>query len=270
MKSWLQLNDLWHLVSSQKKKPAAKPQILNSKGQVISKAVDVDEDKLERWEIKAERTAGALKTCMSHNVKVLIQDYEDDPILIWDTLKMSFIQQWTAPCFNAYHALLSVKKSDSEALDSLINRVDEQIRVIKSLSPSSFTLNNLYDDTHSSSQPPSCPTYALFFHLCLTHLLMKKSLMAMTLPPPMRPQWLHTEKPATMQAILSALPSLTHLLMLCHLMFGRPSFTIKMSMSSLGPLMRTLGIPQLSNSPPLWLPCFPSGCSSRHMQDPQS
>ena len=58
---------------------------------------------------------------------------------------MSFIQQWTAPRFNAYHTLLSVKRSDSETLDSLINRVDEQIRVIKSLSPSSFTLDNLYD-----------------------------------------------------------------------------------------------------------------------------
>jgi hypothetical protein len=50
------------------------------------------------------------------------------------------------PCFNAYHALLSVEKSESELLDSLINRVDEHIRVIKPLSPASFTLNNLYDE----------------------------------------------------------------------------------------------------------------------------
>ena len=62
------------------------------------------------------------------------------------TLRASFIQQQTAPHFNAYHALLSVEKSDSEGLDSLINRVDEQIRVIKSLSPSSFTLDDLYDE----------------------------------------------------------------------------------------------------------------------------
>ena len=50
------------------------------------------------------------------------------------------------PCFNAYHVLLSVDESDSEALDSLINRVDEQIRVIKSLSPFSFTLDDLYNE----------------------------------------------------------------------------------------------------------------------------
>ena len=146
MKSWLQLNGLWRLVSGQEKKPAAKSEIKDSNGQVVSKAVALDEDKLERWEVKAERAAGALKTWMSHDVKVLIRDCEDNPILIWETLKTSFIQQRTAPRFNAYHALLSVEKSDSEALDSLINRVDEQIRVIKSLSPSSFTLDDLYDE----------------------------------------------------------------------------------------------------------------------------
>jgi hypothetical protein len=47
MKSWLQLNGLWHLVSGQEKKPVAKPEVKDSKGQVISKAVDVDEEKLE-------------------------------------------------------------------------------------------------------------------------------------------------------------------------------------------------------------------------------
>ena len=91
MKSWLQLNGLWCLVSGQEKKPATKPEIKDSKGQVVSKVVTLDEDKLERWEIKAEQAAGALKTCMSHDVKVLIWDCEDDPILMWDTLRASFI-----------------------------------------------------------------------------------------------------------------------------------------------------------------------------------
>ena len=54
MKFWLQLNGLWRLISGQEKKPAAKPEIIDSQGKVVSKAVDVDEDKLERWEIKVE------------------------------------------------------------------------------------------------------------------------------------------------------------------------------------------------------------------------
>src|ERR1700743_469139 len=146
IKSWLQLNGLWRLVSGLEKKPASKPEIKDSSGAVLSAAVALDEDKLERWEIKAERAAGALKTPMSQDISVLIRDCEDDPILIWETLRTSFIQQRTAPRFNAYHALLSVQKNDSESLEGLINRVDEQIRVIKSLSPSSFTLDNLYDE----------------------------------------------------------------------------------------------------------------------------
>ena len=82
MKSWLQLNGLWHLISGQEKKPAAKPEIKDYKSQVVSKVVTLDEDKLERWEVKAEPAARALKTYMSHDIKVLIWDCEDDPILI--------------------------------------------------------------------------------------------------------------------------------------------------------------------------------------------
>ena len=131
VKSWLQLNGLWHLVSGLEKKPVAKPEISDSSGSVITPAVALDKDKLEPWEIKAEMAAGALKTAMSPDIRVLIRDCEDDPLLIWDTLKISFIQQRTEPHFNAYHALLSVEK-DSESVEGLINRIDEQIRVIKS------------------------------------------------------------------------------------------------------------------------------------------
>ena len=110
IKSWLQLNGLWHLVSGQEKKPAAKPEITDSSGSVITPAVALDEDKLEQWEIKAEKAAGALKTAMSPNIRVLIRDCEDDHLLIWDNLKTSFIQQRAAPCFNVYHALLFVER----------------------------------------------------------------------------------------------------------------------------------------------------------------
>jgi hypothetical protein len=114
VKSWLQLNGLWRLVSGSEKKPTGKPEVLDSRGTVVTAAVPPDEDKLERWEVKAERAAGALKTVMSHELRVLIRDCEDDPIMIWDTLKASFVQQRTAHRFNAYHTLLSTQKDDSD------------------------------------------------------------------------------------------------------------------------------------------------------------
>src|SRR5258708_14792430 len=146
MKSWLQLNGPWCLVSGLERKPVGRAEVKDAHGNVVTPAADVDEDKLEGWEIKAEKAAGALKTAMFPDVKVLIRDGEDDPIFIWDTLKTSFIQPRTAPRFNAFHALLSVQKLDSESLEGLINRVDEHIRIMKSLSPNFFTMDNLYDE----------------------------------------------------------------------------------------------------------------------------
>ena len=46
MKAWLQLNGLWRLVSGSEKKPAGKPEVLDSKGAVITAAVPPDEDRL--------------------------------------------------------------------------------------------------------------------------------------------------------------------------------------------------------------------------------
>jgi transposase InsO family protein len=146
MKDWLQMQSLWRLVNAQELKPVAIPATLDADGKLISPAVPLDADKLEKWEIKAEKAAGAIRSTISHDLKVLIRDCEDDPCLIWSTIKNSFVQQRTAPRFNAYHALLSMEKAENESLDALINRVDQQIRTIKSLSPSDFDLDDLYDE----------------------------------------------------------------------------------------------------------------------------
>src|SRR5882762_8467586 len=128
MKDWLQMQGLWQLVTGVEKKPKS------------------DEEKIEKRENKAEKAAGAICSAVSAALKVHIRDCEDDPVKIWSTLKDAFIQQRTAPRFNAYQSLLSIQKEENEPLDALINRVDQQIRVIKSLSPDSFTLDNLYDE----------------------------------------------------------------------------------------------------------------------------
>jgi hypothetical protein len=59
------------------KELAPKPEVKNSAGAVISPAVPVDEDKLELWEIKAERAARALKTTISSDLRVPIRGCED-------------------------------------------------------------------------------------------------------------------------------------------------------------------------------------------------
>lgn len=104
------------------------PQVLDSHSNVQTAAVPPDEDKLERWEVKAERAAGALKTATFHELRVLIRDCEDNPILIWDTLKASFVNRGLPLTLMLItHSFLSTQKDNSESLDSLINKDDEQI-----------------------------------------------------------------------------------------------------------------------------------------------
>ena len=140
------MQGLWRLVTGVELKPVGTAAIPASATSSAVPAVPVDADKLDKWEIKAEKAAGAIRSTISPDLKVHIRDCEDDPVKIWETLKAAFIQQRTAPRFNAYHTLLSIQKGQDESLDAVINRVDQQIRVIKSLSPQSFTLDDLYDE----------------------------------------------------------------------------------------------------------------------------
>lgn len=137
MKPWLQLNGFWRLVSGTEKRPTGKPKV---SGRLQTSRILLFKPPL-CLQMKAcwtggslrVRAAGALKTTMSPELRMLIRDCEDNPLLIWDTLKATFVQHMTTPHFDAYHTLLSTQKNNSESLASLINKVDKQIRVIKSL-----------------------------------------------------------------------------------------------------------------------------------------
>ena len=82
---------------------------------------------------KSYKAAGILISSMSPEVMVHTRDVSEDPMAIWNTLKATFIKPVSAPRFQAYQDRFSIKKDPSETLDAVINRVDEQVRVIKSL-----------------------------------------------------------------------------------------------------------------------------------------
>ena len=124
MRDWLRMQGLWKLVEGKESKPDAS-----------------NEDKLLKWELKADKAAGAISSAILPELKVHIRDCDEDPVAMWKALKAIFIQQRAAPRFNAYHDLLAIKMDPSESLDSMINRVDQQIRIIRSLTPSDFTLD---------------------------------------------------------------------------------------------------------------------------------
>jgi hypothetical protein len=157
IKNFLMISQLWLIVSGIETCPpkhGTQPSDINSKEYLEWKR---DRKEYLDWMNKSQKAVGILKSSMSPEVIVYVRDNEDDPVKIWDTLKKTFIKPISAPRFQAYQDLFSIKKDPSETLDGVINRVDEQTRIIKSLTPETFTLDSLYDDLASMTIINSLP-----------------------------------------------------------------------------------------------------------------
>jgi gag-polypeptide of LTR copia-type len=123
MRDWLQVQGLWRIVAGTSTKPTP--------------AQEVDQPGItERWEINILKAVGAIRSCVSAELKVHTRAAKDDPVKLWTDLQTLFVQQKAAPRFNAYHELLQMKKKDDESLDSMVSRIDKQMSVVKSLAPS--------------------------------------------------------------------------------------------------------------------------------------
>ena len=157
MKNFLMMSQLWMIVAGIETcppKPGGQPSDITSKEFQEWKR---DRKEYIEWMNKSYKAAGILISNMSPEVRVYTRDHAKDPVKIWDTLKATFINPTSAPRFQAYQDLFSIKKDPSETLDGVINRVDEQVRIIKSLTPDSFTLDDLYDDLASMTIINSLP-----------------------------------------------------------------------------------------------------------------
>ena len=160
VKTSLQLEKLWKIVSGQEKCPSVTPNSTDSSKPLSDTqlATQATEVKLAAdWDERSEQAAALMRYTISDKCKIHIRDHEDDPIKIWEILESTFIKQRTAPRFNAYQDLFSLQKDPSESLDGIINRANEQIRIIKSLTPSSFTLDQLYDELFTMAIIRSLP-----------------------------------------------------------------------------------------------------------------
>jgi len=150
IKNVLMMSQLWMVVSGIETcppDPGPQPTDVTSK----------DRKEYLDWMNKSFKAAGILISSISPEIRVYIRDDQEDPVKIWATLKKTFIKPISAPRFQAYQDLFSIKKDSSETLDGVINRVDEQVRIIKSLTPDTFTLDSLYDDLSSMTIIDSLP-----------------------------------------------------------------------------------------------------------------
>ena len=157
IKTVLMMSQLWMVVTGIETcppQPGTQPTDSDSKEFQVWKK---DRKEYMDWMNKSFKAAGTLISSISPEIMVYIRDDKEDPVKIWDTLKATFIKPISAPRFQAYQDLFSIKKGPSDTLDGVINRVDEQVRIIKSLTPDKFTLDNLYDDLASMTIINSLP-----------------------------------------------------------------------------------------------------------------
>jgi len=137
MQAWLRANQLWQLVSGQKKRPEVDEH---------SKSRESQQDKQDAWDDKAEKAAGWIYLMVEPSQTVHLKGKEDDPVAIWNTLKSVHLQQRPGARFNAYDDLFSIRKLEEESLQSLANRVDAAMQQIQNLRPKDFTLDKLDEE----------------------------------------------------------------------------------------------------------------------------
>jgi hypothetical protein len=132
MKAWLRANSLWSIVSGQNTCPT-----------VTDSSSEVDKAMQEVWNEKASCAAGWIYLMVSDEQTVHLEGKEDDPVAIWKALEAVHLQQKPGARFNAYDDLFSIRKTDEESLQSLVNRVDAALKHIKNLRPKDFSLDDL-------------------------------------------------------------------------------------------------------------------------------
>jgi hypothetical protein len=138
MEAWYRSQALWRLVSGTSKSPT-----------VSTPAKEGEEDKLEAWQVKADKAAGIMWLMVEPTQRVHFRGIKDDPLKMWKALEDVHMQKRAGTRFNVYDDLFSIRKRDDEDLQSLINRVDNAIHHIRDLRSPTFTLDMLDDELGS-------------------------------------------------------------------------------------------------------------------------
>jgi len=129
---------LWRIVSGASKPPT-----------VSAPPREGEEDKLEAFQVKADKAAGIMWLMVEPTQRVHFRGIKDDAVKMWGVLEGVHMQKQPGTRFNAYDDLFSIRKHDEEDLQSLINRVDDAIHRIRDLRSIGFTLDKLDDELAS-------------------------------------------------------------------------------------------------------------------------
>ena len=97
MEAWFRAQALWCLVSSASTAPT-----------VSQTPKDGEEEKLEAWQLKADKAAGIMWLMVDNTQRVHFREIKDDPLKMWAALKEVHMQKRPGTRFNAYDDLFSI------------------------------------------------------------------------------------------------------------------------------------------------------------------
>ena len=138
MEAWYHAQALWRLVSGASKAPT-----------ISTPPREGEEDKLEAWQVKADKAAGIMFLMFEPMQSVHFRGIKDDAVKMWGALEAVHMQKRPGTRFNAYDDLFSIWKRDDEDLQSLINRVDDSVHRIRNLRSTGFTQDQLDNELAS-------------------------------------------------------------------------------------------------------------------------
>jgi hypothetical protein len=184
MEAWLKAHGLWRIVSGTTTRPVSQ---VSSTPAPAPSAADKDKptspppqessdakilELQDAWDAKSDKAAGWIWLMLEQDQKTLVDGCKDDPVAMWSTLEATYHQKRAGSRFNAYDDLLAIRKQEDESLQSLINRVDESMKLCQSLRPKNFDLAALDKELTSMVLIRSLPDE--YSHFVSSLLLMDK------------------------------------------------------------------------------------------------
>ena len=77
---------------------------------------------------------------------ILFQEFADNPIRLWTTFEVVHIQKCPGTQFNAYNDFFSIRKNESESLQTLRARIKRAMSKMQNLFPHDFNLQKLDEE----------------------------------------------------------------------------------------------------------------------------
>ena len=110
---------------------------------------------------------------LSDSQRVYLEDIENDPVQIWETLEEKHVEKIASSRFIVYDELLSIALDDPASPTSLIPKIDNILRKIKGLRPDGFTVDQLDKELATMAILRALPDT---YQSLVSNLLMNKDL----------------------------------------------------------------------------------------------